>query len=352
MKPDGTSSFSAADENPVSPEGTQVTEQDVRARSEVKKCRRPSETTWSYLFLHHRKVKAMEEQFAKDGMTYFVHKTVRYFKRTARAKVQRKELPSVSGLVFFQGLPKDIQAYLDRNFPNVHLCKNCSTGRVAVISDSQMRPFMRINQTEPERIRFLLKPFHYYARNRILLRITGGELAGLEGYIIRIDRDRRLVMDVGGLSVAISGIHAEHFEEVGQDKASPVGENIFYQRNLHERQVLIDRYFHPVKTDKDVAEQAENIDYLRKYVLEELSRNRLTLNAAWSICSFIIEEINYYYAPFIEQFKENLDPIMSEGGKVIQVMDSILSNPALDNDAKDRFQSELEKMMLDYNYLF
>ena len=43
---------------------------------------------------------------------------------------------------------------------------------------------------------------------------------------------------------------------------------------------------------------------------------------------------------------------MSEGGKVIQVMDSILSNPALDNDAKDRFQSELEKMMLDYDYLF
>ena len=159
-------------------------------------------------------------------------------------------------------------------------------------------------------------------------------------------------MDVGGMSVAISGIHAEHFEEVGQDNTSPADENIFYQRNLHERQVLIDRYFHPVKTDKDVAEQAENIDYLRKYVLEELSRNRLTLNAAWSICSFIIEEINYYYAPFIEQFKENLDPIMSEGGKVIQLMDSILCNPALDNDAKDRFQSELEKMMLDYDYLF
>ena len=261
-----------------------------------------------------------------------MHKTVRYFKRTASAKVQRKDLPTVSGLVFFQGLPKDIQAYLDRNFPNTHLCKNCSTGRVAVISDSQMRPFMRINQTEPERIRFLLKPFHYYARNRILLRITSGELAGLEGYIIRIDRDRRLVMDVGGLSVAVSGIHAEHFEEVEQDKASASDENIFYKRNLHERQVLI--------------------DYLRKYVLEELSRNRLTLNAAWSICSFIIEEINYYYAPFIEQFKEDLDPIMSEGGKVIQMMDSILSNPVLDVDTKDRFQSELEKLTLDYNYLF
>lgn len=43
---------------------------------------------------------------------------------------------------------------------------------------------------------------------------------------------------------------------------------------------------------------------------------------------------------------------MSEGGKVIQMMDSILSNPALDVDTKDRFQSELEKLTLDYNYLF
>lgn len=80
-----------------------------------------------------------------------------------------------------------------------------------------MQPFMRVAEISPERIRFLLHPYHYYARNRILLRISTGEMAGLEGYIIRIDRDRRLVMDVGGLSVAISGIHAEHFEEVEQD---------------------------------------------------------------------------------------------------------------------------------------
>lgn len=104
-----------------------------------------------------------------------------------------------------------------------------------------MQPFMRVTETSPERIRFLLHPYHYYARNRILLRITTGEMAGLEGYIIRIDRDRRLVMGIGGMSVAISGVHAEHFEEVEQSKTSITHENIFYQRNLQERQVLIPR---------------------------------------------------------------------------------------------------------------
>lgn len=175
MKPDGTNSFSTADEKRVSPEGNHFTEPDVKTGSEVKKCLQSDGTTWSYLFVHHSKVKGMEAQLTKDGITYFVHKTIRYFKRMGKQKVQHKEIPTVSGLVFFQGFPEEIQTYLDKKFPRTHLCKNCSTGKVAEIKDSQMRPFMRVNETEPERIRFLLKPFHYYARNRILLRITSGE---------------------------------------------------------------------------------------------------------------------------------------------------------------------------------
>ena len=351
MKPDGTNSFSTADENPVSPKGAHVTEQDKKSGSEIKKCLQPDGTTWYYIFVHNSKAKGMEEQLVKDKRTYFVHKTIRYFKKLGKQKVQHKEMPTVSGLVFFQGFPEEIQAYLDNRFPNVHLCKNCSTGKVAEIKDAQMRPFMRVNETEPERIRFLLKPFHYYARNRILLRIASGELAGLEGYVIRIDRDRRLVMDVGGISVAISGVHAEHFEEVEQDGTTSDA-NPFYKRNLQEREALIDRYFHPVKTASEAAVQAENIDYLREYVLAELAQKRMDINKAWRTYTFIIREIGYYYAPFIEQLEEKLCPIMKAGAKIFQEMDSILDSPALDKDTKERYQSEHEKLMLDYDYLF
>ena len=55
MKPDGTSSFSTADEKLVSPEGNHVTEQENKSGSEVKKCHQSDETTWSYLFVHHTK---------------------------------------------------------------------------------------------------------------------------------------------------------------------------------------------------------------------------------------------------------------------------------------------------------
>ncbi len=302
--------------------------------------------------MHHCKVKSMEAQLIKDGRTYFVHKTVRYFQKMGKQKVQHQEVPTVSGLVFFQGSPKEIQAYLNDKFPGAYLCKNCSTGRVAEIPDSQMQPFMRVTKTSPERIRFLLHPYHYYARNRILLRITTGEMAGLEGYIIRIDRDRRLVMSIGGLSVAISGVHAEHFEEVEPAKESAADENIFYERNLHERQVLIDRYFHPVKTNKEVAEQADNINYLRKYALDEVAQNHITLNDAWNIYSFIIEEIGYYYSPFVEQFKEHLNPIMSEGGKVLQEMERIINSPQISSNAKIRYENDYQRLLSQYEYLF
>ena len=281
-----------------------------------------------------------------------MHKTVRYFRKLGKQKVQHQEVPTVSGLVFFQGYPEEIQAYLDQKFTHVRLCKNCSTGKVAEIPDTQMQPFIRVAEISPERIRFLLHPYHYYARNRILLRISTGEMAGLEGYIIRIDRDRRLVMDVGGLSVAISGIHAEHFEEVEQDKSHLANEEIFYKRNLQERQVLIDHYFHPVKDDKEVALQAENIDYLRKYALDEVAHNRITLNDTWNIYSFIIEEIGYYYSPFIEQFKEHLDPIMREGGKVLQEMEQIIKSPHISPNEKTRYENDYQRLLSQYDYLF
>lgn len=352
MTPDGTDSLSTADEKAISPKGIHVTEPDCTTGPAIEKYTEQNAATWSYLFVHNRKVAGIEEQLSKDGITCFVHKTMRYFKRKDRQKVQHQEMPTVSGLVFLQGSAPYLTEYLKEKFPYLHLCKNCSTGRYAEIPDSQMRPFMRVCETSPERIRFLLHPFHYYARNRILLRITTGDLAGLEGYVVRIDRDRRLVMDVGGISVAMAGVHAEKFEEVEPYRDMLKYEHIFYRRNLHERQALIDRYFHPVKTTQEVKAQAENIEYLRHYVLSEMAAGRMNIYEAWSIFSFVIEEIGYYYAPFIEQFKENLDPILQQGGKVMLEMERILQSPRIDGDTRCRYESDCQELMTQYGYLF
>lgn len=254
-------------------------------------------TSWSYLFVHNRKVKSIEQQLQQDGIPHFVHKTIKYLpRRSNHGGMRQVEAPSVSGLIFLQGSPRQLQAYLDEHLPMHKLCKNCSTGRVATIPCNQMEPFMRVSETEPDRLRFLLRPFVYYAQNRTLLRIVSGDYAGLEGYVIRIARDRRLVMDVGGMAVAISNVHAERFEEVDKN-GDAKNRATFYKRNLHERHAFIDTFFHQVKTAQEVAAQTENIKMLLRQTHADVLSKRLDIKDAFSTFYFMIEEIGYYYAP-------------------------------------------------------
>ena len=312
-------------------------------------------TSWSYLFVHNQKVKSVEAQLKKDGLTYFVHKTIRYVPRhKSGGGVRGVEKPTVSGLVFMQGSPREIQSYLDENFPSHRLCRNCSTGRVATIPCNQMETFMRVAESDPDRLRFLLRPFVYYSKNRTLLRIVTGDYAGLEGYVIRISRDRRLVMDVGGMAVAVSGIHAERFEEVNKNEGDKLERETFYKRNLHERNAFIDRYFHRVKSAHEVAAQVENIDILRLQTLRDVDDGKLELKDAFDTFYFMIEEIGYYYAPFADRFKDDLKPIFEAGARVMAEMENTIAKfrDGKDNELCNRCETELEALQNSYGYLF
>ena len=373
MKQDCTVSQSTADEtkrfltidNNEFPEGTHVSEPDNTTGSEIKMCSQVNRkakaadvkdncTSWSYLFVHNQKVKSIEEQLIKDEKTHFVHRTIKYIHRHRNGNGMRKvEAPSVSGLIFLQGDPETLQYYLDENVKPYRLCKNCSTGKVATIPCNQMEPFMRVAETDPERLRFLLRPFVYYSKNRTLLRILTGEYAGLEGYVIRIARDRRLVIDVGGMAVAISGVHAERFEEVNKNEANKKERELFYKRNLHERNAFIDRYFHQVKTAQEVSAQVENIEILRLQTLADVRDKKLDLKDAFVTFYFMIEEIGYYYAPFIDYFKDELRPIFEAGRTVMQEIENIIAMfQNIDMQLHNRYATEYEELQAHYGYLF
>ena len=374
---DETKRFQTSEDNEF-PEGTHVSEPDELTGSAIKKCSQvnketetekknesisevvPSNddkdncTSWSYLFVHNQKVKSIEEQLKKDGVTHFVHKTIKYVPRHRnRGGMREVETPSVSGLIFLQGNPEILQDYLDKNIKPYKLCKNCSTGKVATIPCNQMEPFMRVAETEPERLRFLLRPFVYYSKNRTLLRIVTGEYAGLEGYVIRIARDRKLVMDVGGMAVALSGVHAERFEEVNKNEADKKERELFYKRNLHERNAFIDRYFHQVKTAQEVSAQVENIEILRLQTLADVRDKKLDLKDAYDTFYFMIEEIGYYYAPFIDYFKDELSPIFEAGRTVKEEIEKAIKIfKDSDKELHNRCETEFEALQNNYGYLF
>ena len=57
-------------------------------------------------------------------------------------------------------------------------------------------------------------PLEYYSVGHPLVKITSGVLDGLEGYQIRISRNKCLITTMGGLTIAIGGVYKENFENV------------------------------------------------------------------------------------------------------------------------------------------
>lgn len=51
-----------------------------------------------------------------------------------------------------------------------------------------------------------------FAKDHVRLRVLTGIMAGQVGYVVRILKNRQLVMDFGGYAVAINNVHNEDFE--------------------------------------------------------------------------------------------------------------------------------------------
>lgn len=175
-------------------------------------------TPWGYLFIQHFAAEKFEKALETVKLegdfkpNCFIHRTITYKRKPNGKGVMKEEKPSVSGLVFLQGETDKLKVFLQKNFPRYHLVKNCMDGTPASIKDSVMRPFMQVMESEPERITFLRDPFVKFAKDHVKLRVLTGIMAGQVGYVVRILKNRQLVMDFGGYAVAINDVHNEDFE--------------------------------------------------------------------------------------------------------------------------------------------
>lgn len=188
-----------------------------------------AEPTWSYLFVHYRRTEVVQKELEKEFQV-FVHTSLRYRKGDKRK--QGKERPTISGLVFVKGEPDAIQRYLSEKFIGLYLAKDHTTGKRAVITDAVMRPFMQISKVQPTRIRFMPHSFDYYSEGHPMVRITSGPLIGLEGYRIRISRDKCFIASMGGLTIAVGGIHADTFENIEEARQAAAKGNSELQAAL------------------------------------------------------------------------------------------------------------------------
>lgn len=286
--------------------------------------------------------------------------------------------PTISGLIFIQGKTKVIKKYLWERFPQYHLVNDCSTRKAAVIPDSVMQPFMRIANTDPSRIRFLVNPLTHYAEGNTLVEIMTGPLAGLQGYIIRIDRDRKLVIGVGDMTVAIGGVHKENFEKV-EEVARAVNirqraRRQAEQRRLRERievnvnvnagvasqppdprlltpiQQKVDTAFFTPETFNDILVITTNIELWTERARRLIQASNLA--DASEILTFLLEEIGYWFTNIYKKKSIDLTPVKKAGNKAYKTALTILDNKHLPERTRQDLETNMDSQMLRHGYLF
>lgn len=173
---------------------------------------RKEELSWCYCFVYYAQLKLVEEKLNETFRTY-IHRSIRY--QREKHGVSKTEKPTIPGLIFIQGKSAEIETYLKHNIPGVYLSKDCMTHQPAVVSDRAMQAFMQIAELDPSRIRFMPHSFDYYSSGHALVKVTSGVLAGMEGYQVRISRNKCFITTLGGVTLAISGLTKETFENVG-----------------------------------------------------------------------------------------------------------------------------------------
>lgn len=359
---------------------------------------------WSYLFIRNRDAENFSlKAETEGGFKTFVHRTIitdapgktskvksedqgsgKPTKGKPNGSAQDREAgngttegrPTISGLIFIQGKTKVIRKYLWERFPQYHLVNDCSTRKAAVIPDSVMQPFMRIANTDPSRIRFLVNPLTHYAEGNTLVEIMTGPLAGLQGYIIRIDRDRKLVIGVGDMTIAIGGVHKENFEKV-EEVARAVNtrqraRRQAEQRRLRERieanvnadvasqppdprlltpiQQKVDTAFFTPETFNDILVITTNIELWTERARRLIQAGNLA--DASEILTFLLEEIGYWFTDIYKKKSIDLTPVKKAGNNAYKTALTILDNKHLPERTRQDLETNLDSQMLRHGYLF
>ena len=303
------------------------------------------DTPWVYLFTHRSRVEQVNSLLSKRFET-FIHRTVIYQKNNK--KLSKKEQPTISGLIFVHTTAAEGRQFIADLPYGLHLANNYSTGRTAEISHKEMTMFMRMANATSRDVRFMLNPLDYYAESHQRIRITSGDLAGCEGYIVRLHRDRRLITTIGNMTVAISGITKDSFENAEEyvagrhdnEPAPATDSNI----QLSPIQEEINRSFFNPKDDIDAMAIAKALDHWHLHCRLLCSSHKY--DQAIEVSQCVLEQIGSRFPARLIATRAN--GIADAIAAFDTIQTALLANPAVDADNKARLTVAREALALRY----
>lgn len=145
----------------------------------------------------------VDTRYIQEGALIFQRKP--FVTSIIFVRAQEKDLPFVEGALKEEG----------SNTCKGFIYKNAMRKEYAVIPDSQMSSFRLVTAKGSEGLGFYSDDEHTHYKEGGRVRVIGGPFKGAEGYIKRIKRDRRLLVNIEGIvAVVTSYIDPQYLEIV------------------------------------------------------------------------------------------------------------------------------------------
>ncbi|MDR1004035.1 MAG: UpxY family transcription antiterminator [Prevotellaceae bacterium] len=162
---------------------------------------------WFALRITYSREMALKEHLDAQGIRCFIPMHYDYIRRGEHAV--RRLVPVVHNLIFIYSTREVldvIKKEQEYRLPMRYIM-NLETHQPIIVPIRQMESFIAVAGTYDEQLVYL-SPADVTLRKGMRVRITGGPFEGVEGVLMRIKNDRRVVVSIEGvMAVATHFIH-------------------------------------------------------------------------------------------------------------------------------------------------
>lgn len=146
----------------------------------------------------------LTDSLAEAGIAYYMPMQIK--------KGETKETPVFNNLIFIQ-TDKPVTTLIRETDGLKAPYYDRTSSRPAMVTDAEMQRFMQALQLSNHQAELLSNPFVRFRKYQ-KVRVMSGDFEGYEGHVVRIRRDHKLVISLGDMAFAISGIHHSLLEPI------------------------------------------------------------------------------------------------------------------------------------------
>ncbi len=157
---------------------------------------------WYVIRVTYGRERKLSEVLKERGVTYFLPTKVVHYNRRSDGKLRKKLVSAIPNLIFLFSTRAHIQALkeeMEARIPMRYLMDR-ATHEPMTIRKRQMEDFIRL-ASEDDNLLYLDNPDVVLEKGQPV-EVTYGPFQGIQGYVLRIRRDRKVVLVLNGLLAA------------------------------------------------------------------------------------------------------------------------------------------------------